>query len=115
MSDNSAPLTTQDKEPSFLARMQKKFTVPPPPKTIAEGVKRDYLLVGGICATVAFLSAGVVNHVRGGSSVTTSKFLKGRIWAQAITVGAMGVYAFSYQKSVEDEEESRKKQKVILT
>ncbi|GAM20609.1 hypothetical protein SAMD00019534_037840, partial [Acytostelium subglobosum LB1] len=96
----------------LLLRLQKKFTIPPKPKTILEGAKRDYMLVGGICLTVTMLSLGVWNHVKGGSAITTTRFLRARIWAQATTVALMGFYAFNYQKTLDDE--TRKNQKVVL-
>ncbi|KYR00988.1 hypoxia induced family protein [Tieghemostelium lacteum] len=100
------------KEGSIFHNISRKFTIPPPPKNIAEGIKRDYVLVGGLLLTVGALSAGIWNHSKGGSQLTTNRLLKGRIWAQAFTVCAMGYYAWAYQKEVDDEE---KKRKVILT
>jgi len=93
--------------------LSKKFTVPPPPKTIAEGVKRDTLLVGGLLLTAGALTLGVFNHAKGGSPQATNRFLRLRILAQSLTVCAMGYYAFAYQKEIDEEEE--KKRKVILT
>ncbi|KAF2078523.1 hypothetical protein CYY_000148 [Polysphondylium violaceum] len=93
--------------------LSKKFTIPPPPKTIAEGVKRDVLLVGGLVLTAGALTMGVFNHAKGGSPQATNRFLRLRIIAQSLTVCAMGYYAFTYQKAIDEEEE--KKRKVILT
>ncbi|KAN0031715.1 hypothetical protein ACTFIV_005580 [Dictyostelium citrinum] len=111
--NTSASTPTQQPQSAF-ATLSKKFTIPPPPKTIADGVKRDYVLVGGLAATVIALTAGIYNHSKGGSQLTTNRLLKGRIWAQAFTVVAMGWYAFAYQRDL-DEAEASKHRKVILT
>ncbi|GAM28729.1 hypothetical protein SAMD00019534_119050 [Acytostelium subglobosum LB1] len=111
--NNPTPLSSQEAELSMLAKLQRKFTIPPPPKNLVDGAKRDYLLVGGAGLTAAMLGLGVWNHVRGGNSLTTTRFLRARIWAQAITVGIMGFYAYNYQQTIDDE--NRKKQKVVLT
>ncbi|EGG21783.1 L-fucose kinase [Cavenderia fasciculata] len=102
---------------SWFQKIQKKFTVPPPPKTLKDALKRDYILVGGAFATLGFLSSGVYNHMRGGNQITTNKLLRGRIYAQAATVGIMCIYAFTYQAGLDKDaaEEARKNQKIILT
>ncbi|KAN0045155.1 hypothetical protein ACTA71_005531 [Dictyostelium dimigraforme] len=112
--NNNTPASTPQQPQSAFATLSKKFTIPPPPKTIADGVKRDYVLVGGLAATIVALTAGIYNHSKGGSQLTTNRLLKGRIWAQAFTVCAMGWYAFAYQREL-DEAEAAKHRKVILT
>ncbi|EGC38315.1 hypothetical protein DICPUDRAFT_45921 [Dictyostelium purpureum] len=111
------PVQQQSSGNDVFNTLSRKFTIPPKPKTIAEGVKRDYVLVGGLLATIGFLTAGMFNHSKGGNTLTTNRLLKGRIWAQAFTVCAMGWYAFAYQKQLDEEAEieAPKHRKVVLT
>eukprot|EP01132_Coremiostelium_polycephalum_P010647 gene10647-13044_t len=100
-----------EQKPNLFNNIAKKFTIPPPPKTFTDAIKRDYLILGGLGVTCAMLAGGFYNHMKGGNPKVTGTFLRLRIWAQSLTVGVMAYYAFTYQKKL-DEEANRK---VILT